>query len=204
MIISINPDNPQARYIDQVVDCLKKRGIIAYPTDTTYGVGCDIFNTKGIKRIYQIKQRDPRKPLSFICSDISEIAKYAHVSNLAFKLMKRHLPGPYTFVLDALRVVPALLTTKQRTVGIRIPDNNIVREIVRGLGCPLVTTSANVSGNETYQDPSFIQDDWGSMLDMVVDGGLLYGEPSTVISLRNDQVEVLRQGCGDTDWIHQL
>lgn len=204
MMISINPDNPQDRHIDQVVDCLKKGGIIAYPTDTIYGVGCDIFNKKGIKKIHQIKHRDPRKPLSFICSDLSEIAQYAHVSNLAFKLMKRHLPGPYTFVLDASRIVPDLLTTKQRTVGIRIPDNNIVREIVRGLGSPLVTTSANVSGDETYQDPSFIQDDWGAMLDIVVDGGLLYGDPSTVISLRNDKVEVLRQGCGDTDWIHQL
>ena len=204
MMISINPDNPQARHIDQVVECLKKGGIIAYPTDTIYGVGCDIFNKKGIQKIHQIKQRDPRKPLSFICSDLSEITKYAHVSNLAFKLMKRHLPGSYTFVLDALRTVPDLITTKQRTVGIRIPDNNIVREIVRGLGFPLVTTSANVSGDETYQDPSFIQDDWGAMLDIVVDVGLLYGEPSTVISLRNDEVEVLRQGCGDTDWIHQL
>ncbi len=204
MMISINPDNPQGRLIGQVVTCLEKDGVIAYPTDTIYGVGCNIFNKKGIKRIHQIKQRDQRKPFSFICSDLAQISQYAKVSNLAFKIMKRHLPGPYTFVLDATRVVPDLVTTKQRTVGIRIPDNNIAREIVTTLGHPLVTTSANVSGAEVYQDPSLIQDDWGAMLDMVVDGGLLYGDPSTVISLCDDKVEVLRQGCGATDWIHQL
>ncbi|MCD6527644.1 MAG: threonylcarbamoyl-AMP synthase [Desulfuromonas sp.] len=204
MMISINDQNPQPRYIQQVVDCLRKGGVIAYPTDTIYGFGCDIFNKKAIKKIYQLKQRDPKKPFSFICSDLSEISKYAQVSNMAFKIMKRHLPGPYTFVLDASRVVPDLLTTKQRTVGVRMPDNPIALEIVRVLGQPLVTTSANVTGDETYQDPSLIHDDWGNILDMVVDGGLVYGEPSTVISLRNDQIEVLRQGCGPTDWIHQL
>lgn len=204
MMISINEQNPQQRSIDKVVECLKNGGVIAYPTDTIYGVGCDIFNQKGIRKIYQIKQRDPRKPFAFICSELSEVARYAQVSNLAFKIMKRHLPGPYTFVLEASRIVPELLTTKQRTVGIRIPDNNIVLEIVRRLGQPLVTTSANIAGDETYQDPSLIHDDWGSQLDMVVDGGLLHGDPSTVISLRNDTIEVLRQGCGATDWIHQL
>nr|WP_320051093.1 L-threonylcarbamoyladenylate synthase [uncultured Desulfuromonas sp.] len=204
MMLSINPENPQQRYIDQVVSCLQRDGVIAYPTDTIYGVGCDIFNKKGIKKIYQLKRRDEKKPFSFICSDLSEIATYAHVSNMAFKIMKRHLPGPYTFVLEASRIVPDLVMTKQRTVGIRMPDNAITLEIVRQLGHPLVTTSANISGDETYQDPSLIHDDWGNHLDMVVDGGLLYGEPSTVISLCNDRVEILRQGCGPTDWIHQL
>ncbi|OQY19540.1 MAG: threonylcarbamoyl-AMP synthase [Desulfobacteraceae bacterium 4572_35.1] len=204
MMVSVNPHNPQPRLINKVVECLRSGGVIAYPTDTIYGVGCDIFNKKGIKKIHQLKQRDVRKPFSFICSDIAEISRYAHVSNMAFKIMKRHLPGPYTFVLDAARIVPDIIATKQRTVGVRIPDNNIVLEIVRALGQPIVTTSANVSGDETYQDPSLIQDDWGSLVDMVVDGGLLYGDPSTVISLRNDEIEVLRQGCGATDWIHQL
>jgi tRNA threonylcarbamoyl adenosine modification protein (Sua5/YciO/YrdC/YwlC family) len=204
MMISINPDNPQPRLIDQVVDCLKKGGVIAYPTDTIYGVGCDIFNPKGIKKIHQLKQRDAKKPLSFICADLSDIARYAKVSNLAFKIMKRHLPGAYTFILEATREVPALMTSKQRTVGVRIPNNAIVLEIVRSLGVPLVTTSANVSGAETYQDPSLIQDDWGNQLDLVVDGGLLYGDPSTVISLCDDKIVVVRQGCGETDWIHQL
>jgi tRNA threonylcarbamoyl adenosine modification protein (Sua5/YciO/YrdC/YwlC family) len=204
MLVSINPENPQARLIDRVVDCLKQGGVIAYPTDTTYGIGCDIFNKKGVKKIYQIKQRDPRKPFSFICADLSDVANYAQVSNFAFKIMKRNFPGPYTFVLEATRVVPDLLTTKQRTVGIRIPDNAIVMGIVRQLGHPLVTTSANMSDEDPFHDPTMIDEAMGKMLDMVVDGGILLGDPSTVISLIDDKIEVLRQGSGDTSWIHNL
>ena len=133
MVLSINPQNPQPRLIQRVVDCLKQGGVIAYPTDTTYGIGCDIFNKKGVKQIYQIKQRDPRKPFSFICADLSDASNYAHVSNFAFKVMKRHLPGPYTFVLEATRIVPDSLTTRQKTVGIRIPDDAIALAIVREL-----------------------------------------------------------------------
>lgn len=204
MLLTINPQNPQPRLISRAVETLKQGGVIGYPTDTTYGIGCDIFNKKGVKKIYQIKQRDPRKPFSFICADISDVANYAQVSNFAFKIMRRHLPGPYTFVLEATRVVPDLLTTKQKTVGIRIPDNPIALAIVRELGHPLVTTSANVSGEETYQDPQAIEDAMGRVLDLVIDGGMLLGEPSTVISLVDDRIEVLRQGCGDISWIHQL
>jgi tRNA threonylcarbamoyl adenosine modification protein (Sua5/YciO/YrdC/YwlC family) len=204
VLLTINPQNPQPRLISRVVETLKQGGVIGYPTDTTYGIGCDIFNKKGVKKIYQIKQRDPRKPFSFICADLSDVANYAQVSNFAFKVMRRHLPGPYTFVLEATRVVPDLLTTRQKTVGIRIPDNPIALAIVRELGHPLVTTSANVSGEETYQDPEQIEESMGHMLDMVVDGGMLLGEPSTVISLVDDRIEVLRQGCRDTSWIHQL
>ena len=204
MLLSINPENPQPRLIHRVVDCLKQGGVIAYPTDTTYGIGCDIFNKKGVKKIYQIKQRDPRKPFSFICADLSDVANYCQVSNFAFKTMRRNLPGPFTFVLEATRVVPDLLTTKQRTVGIRIPDNSIALSIVRELGHPLVTTSANVSGAEPYHDPMEIEEHLGKMFDFVIDGGILLGDPSTVISLVDDQVEVLRQGSGDTSWIHQL
>jgi tRNA threonylcarbamoyl adenosine modification protein (Sua5/YciO/YrdC/YwlC family) len=204
VLVTINPQNPQPRLISRVVETLKQGGVIGYPTDTTYGIGCDIFNKKGVKKIYQIKQRDPRKPFSFICSDLSDVANYAQVSNFAFKIMRRHLPGPFTFVLEATRIVPDLLTTRQKTVGIRIPDNPIALAIVRELGHPLVTTSANVSGEETYQDPEEIEESMGHMLDLVVDGGMLLGEPSTVISLVDDRIEVLRQGCGDTSWIHQL
>lgn len=204
MILNINPENPQPRLIHRVVESLKQGGVIAYPTDTTYGIGCDIFNKKGVKRIYQIKQRDPRKPFSFICADLSDVANYAQVSNFAFKTMKRNLPGPYTFVLEATRVVPDLLTTRQKTVGIRIPQNAIALAIVRELGHPLVTTSANLSGEETFDDPSLIEDSMGRMLDLVVDGGILPGDPSTVISLIDDKAEVLRHGSGDISWIHQL
>jgi tRNA threonylcarbamoyl adenosine modification protein (Sua5/YciO/YrdC/YwlC family) len=201
MLLPINAQDPQLRLLHRVVEYLKQGGVIAYPTDTVYGIGCDIFNKKGIKKIHQIKQRDPRKPFSFICSDLSEVSNYAQVSNFAFKLMKRHLPGPYTFVLEATRVVPDLLVTRQKTVGIRIPDNPIALGIVRELGHPLVTTSANVAGEGAIQDARDIQEQLGKMLDCVVDGGLLTGEPSTVISLVNDQPEVLRLGSGPIDWL---
>ncbi|OEU59270.1 MAG: threonylcarbamoyl-AMP synthase [Desulfuromonadales bacterium C00003094] len=204
MILSLNPENPQQRLIKQVVECLKQGGVIAYPTDTIYGLGCDIFNKKGVKKIYQIKQRDPRKPFSFICADLSDVSNYAQVSNFAFKIMKRYLPGPYTFVLEASRVVPDVLTTKQKTVGIRIPDNPIALSIVRELGHPIVTTSANVTGSESLCDPAVIEQQVGKQLDLVIDGGTLLGEESTVISLIDDKVEIFRQGSGDTSWIHQL
>lgn len=201
MFLSINPDNPQPRLIKQVVDCLKQGGVIIYPTDTTYGIGCDIFNRKGIKKIFQIKQRDKYKPFSFICNDLTEISNYAQVSNFAFKIMKRHLPGAYTFILDATKIVPDSLSTKQKTVGVRIPQNLICQAIVKELGHPLVTTSANTSGEDTPQDPRDIEDNMGHLVDFVIDGGISMQEASTVISLLSDQIEVLRQGSGDTSWI---
>jgi tRNA threonylcarbamoyl adenosine modification protein (Sua5/YciO/YrdC/YwlC family) len=204
MLLQINQENPQGRLISQVVEKLKQGGVIAYPTDTTYGIGCNIFNSRGIKNIYQIKQRDARKPFSFICSDLSDAANYAQVSNFAFKIMKRHLPGPYTFVLDATRVVPSTLTTRQKTVGIRIPADEIALAIVRELGHPLVTTSANLTGETPLHDPVEIEQSMGRMLDFVIDGGIRYGDPSTVISLIDDKIEVLREGCGDISWIDQL
>lgn len=203
MLLSINPENPQPRHITRVAECLRQGGVIVYPTDTIYGIGCDIFNRKGVKKIFQIKQRDSRKPFSFICSDLAEIANYAQVSNFAFKTMKRHLPGPYTFVLEASKIVPDALSTKQKTVGVRIPENAICRAIVKELGHPLVTTSANVSGEETPQDPALIDERMGRMVEMVIDGGITLGESSTVISLLDDRIEVLREGSGDTSWIEQ-
>ena len=204
MLLEINQENPQGRLIHQVVETLKQGGVIAYPTDTTYGIGCNIFNKRGVKNIYKIKQRDARKPFSFICSDLSDAANYAHVSNFAFKIMKRHLPGPYTFVLDATRVVPDNLTTRQKTVGIRIPADEIAMAIVRELGHPLVTTSANLTGETPLHDPAEIEKTMGRMLDIVIDGGIRFGDPSTVISLIDDHIEVLREGCGDISWIDQL
>ena len=201
MILSIYEENPQPRHIKRVAECLRQGGVIIYPTDTTYGIGCDIFNRKGVKKIFQIKQRDARKPFSFICSDLAEISNYAQVSNFAFKIMKRHLPGPFTFVLEATKIVPDSLSTKQKTVGVRIPGNSICQAIVKELGHPLVTTSANMSGEETPQDPVLIDEKMGRMVDMVIDGGIAISEASTVISLLNDEIEILRQGSGDTSWI---
>lgn len=201
MRLKINSENPQVRLVRHVVESLKQGGVVIYPTDTTYGLGCDIFNQKGIKKIYQIKQRDPKKPFSFICSDLAEVANYAHVSNFAFRILKRHLPGPYTFILEASKIVPAALTTRQKTVGIRIPDNEIARLIVTELGHPLVTTSANISGEDAIQDPEVIDTNMERMVDMIVDGGVSMGIESSVISLIDDRIEVLREGAGDLSWI---
>src|SRR5512137_2152126 len=140
MLLQINPHNPQPRLISQVAELLRNGGVVAYPTDTTYGIGCSIFIKRGLDRIYTLKQREKKKPFSFICADLSEVARYAKVSNYAFKLMKRLLPGPYTFVMDASSIVPDLVQTKQTTVGIRIPDNPICLALVRGLGHPIITT----------------------------------------------------------------
>ena len=201
MLVSVDPTNPQLRQINRIVEGLRQGNVIAYPTDTIYGLGCNIFNSKGIKRLYQLKQRDARKPFSFICSDMSDVANYCQVSNFAFRLMKRHLPGPYTFVLEATRQVPNLLVTKQKTVGIRIPDNPIVLSIVHELGHPMVTTSVNETGEEPLVDPVDIDEKFGRSLDMVVDGGVLLGDPSTVISVIDDTIEGLREGTADISWI---
>ena len=200
MLIAINHQNPQPRLIAQMVDTLKGGGIIAYPTDTTYGIGCSIFNKKGIERIYLLKQREKKKPFSFICSDLSEVARYAKVSNYAFKILKRHLPGPYTFFLDATSIVPDLLVTKQKTVGIRIPDNRICLALVKELGHPIITTSANLSGEEPIGDPFLVELNMGKQLDAVVDGGILSADVSSVVSLIGDSPQVLRHGVGDVSW----
>jgi len=197
MLVEINPDNPQPRLIAHVVKILKNGGVIAYPTDTTYGIGCSILNKKALERIYRIKKRERDKPLSFICSDLSEISHYAQVNNFAFKTMKRFLPGPYTFVLEASRSVPDLLLTRQKTVGIRIRDNAICLALVRDLGHPIVTTSANLSGEEPLGDPFLVEDELGTQLDLIVNGGLLSTAVSSVVSLEGDVPRVLRQGIGD-------
>lgn len=200
MLLAINPENPQMRLILRVKEVLERGGIISYPTDTTYGIGCSIFSKRGIERIYQLKRREKKKPFSFICADLSEVARYAKVSNFAFKTMKRLLPGPYTFVMDAASTVPDLLITRQKTVGIRIPDNRICLEIVRSLEHPIVTTSANRSGEEPIGDPQLIIDEMGNDLDLIIDGGILPADVSSVVSLIGDRPEVLRAGVGDVSW----
>jgi tRNA threonylcarbamoyl adenosine modification protein (Sua5/YciO/YrdC/YwlC family) len=200
MILEINPDYPQPHQISRVVESLKDGRVIAYPTDTTYGIGCSIFCKKSIEKIYLMKQRDRRKPFSVICSSLSEISQYARVSNSAFKIIKRYLPGPYTFVFEATREVPDLLLTRQKTVGIRIPDNRICCDLVTALGNPIITTSANLSGEEPEGDPRRIADTFGSQLDFVIDGGILATDVSSVVSLIGAVPEVLRIGLGDVSW----
>lgn len=199
----INSDNPQLRLISQVVEQLRQGAVICYPTDTGYGIGCDIFNQKAVKRIYQIKQRPQDKPFSFMCADLKDLSEYCHVSNTAYRLMKKNLPGAYTFILPTLKIVPKILITRQKTVGIRVPDNNICRALIQELGNPILTTSAaTVDEGLSLTEAFEIQERLGKQLDMIIDGGAVYPTPSTIISLVNDEIEILRQGKGDTTNFH--
>ena len=191
MIFSINPDNPQQRLIERVVETLDRGGLIAYPTDTFYGIGCDLYNKKGIQRIYQLKKRPLKQPFSIICDSLKGIAAYAKVSDFAYKTMKRLLPGPYTFILEGTKLVPKIMLTKRKTVGIRVPANNICLAIVQTLGRPIITTSAG------YEDPHTINEAYSKALDIIINGGTLYPNPSSVISLVGGVTEVIREGKGD-------
>jgi tRNA threonylcarbamoyl adenosine modification protein (Sua5/YciO/YrdC/YwlC family) len=198
MILRINPQNPQKRLIDKVAGILREGGVMAYPTDTIYGFGCDIFSKKAIQRIYQIKKRNRQKPFSFICSDLKNISQYAQVTNAAYKIMKRCLPGPYTFILPGSKLVPKIMLTKRKTVGIRVPNNNISLAIVKSLDHPIISTSVGLSGGEILTDPLQIEERFGSQIDLTIDGGILANQPSSIISLLDDQVEIIREGLGDT------
>ncbi len=197
MLLKINPQNPPQRLIDRVVEILNQGGIIAYPTDTYYGIGCDIMNKKAISRIYQIRQRKKAKPFSFVCSDLKNISHYAKVSNYAYKTMRRLLPGPYTFILSGSRQVPKMMLTKRKTAGIRVPNNLICIKLVEGLGRPILSASAKSPDNVEMGDPSLIHDYFGKRLDVVIDGGTVPGQPSSVVSLFDDTPEIIRKGIGD-------
>ncbi len=197
MLLEINPLNPQPRLMDQVVDILKKGGTIAYPTDTYYGIGCDIYNKKAIQKIYQLRQRDKNNPFSFICSDLKNISDYAKVSNFAYKNMRRLLPGPYTFVMEGSKLVPKIMLTKRKTAGIRVPDNIICLELVRQLGNPILSTTAATPDGDIFEHPSLIADYFKNRIDAVIDGGPVPMEPSSVVSLFADSPEILRRGLGD-------
>jgi len=197
MLIEINPQNPQDRLITKFVEILKKGGVIVYPTDTHYGIGCDIMNKKAIERIYQLKQRDKSKPFSFICSGLKNISLYAKVSNYAYKTMRRLLPGPYTFILEGSKLVPKIMLTNRKTAGIRVPDNSICLALVNKLGNPIITTSATMPDGTILHDASLIHDYFGPRIDAVIDGSVVPVRPSSVISLINDIPEIIRKGIGD-------
>ena len=200
MLIKIYPENPNIRHIHQVVECLRDGGIVIYPTDTVYGIGCDIFKHKAVERIAQLKGIRPDKAnFSFICYDLSHIADFTkHISNPIYKLMKRTLPGPFTFILNSSSNVPKLFESKKKTVGIRIPDNMIARQIVNELGNPIMSTS--VKGEEenieTIMDPELIHEHYEDLVDIVIDGGYGGIEPSTIVDCTQDEYEILRQGKG--------
>jgi tRNA threonylcarbamoyl adenosine modification protein (Sua5/YciO/YrdC/YwlC family) len=197
MIISINPQNPQKRLIKRVVEVLEKGGLIGYPTDTIYGLGCDLFKPEALIKIQRIKKMDKKKPLSFICADLKEISRYAFVSDYAYKVMRRLLPGPYTFILKATKLVPKIVMTKQKTVGIRIPDNKICLALVKELGHPIISTSIYKPDESLYNDPHEIEERFGKELDLVIDGGVIVAEHSTIVDLSEDLPKVIRKGKGD-------
>jgi tRNA threonylcarbamoyl adenosine modification protein (Sua5/YciO/YrdC/YwlC family) len=199
MLINIHPDNPQPRLIRQVVEVLNKGGVVIYPTDTIYGLGCDIFNQKAVERICRIKGVDPQKAqLSIICDDLSDLSKYARQTTTpVYRLLKQYLPGPYTFILEASREVPRILKTKKDTIGIRIPDNVIAQSIVKELGHPILTTTLPGEYVEEYTDPEMIFEKFGNQVDLVIDGGAGGSVPSTIVDLTTDEPTVIREGAGE-------
>jgi tRNA threonylcarbamoyl adenosine modification protein (Sua5/YciO/YrdC/YwlC family) len=201
MLLRIHPENPQPRLINQVVECLKDGGVIIYPTDTIYGLGCDIKQAKAIEKICQIKNMDPQKAqLSFICSDLSHLSEYSKsIDTPLYRMLKNYLPGPYTFILPASKQVPKILQSKKSTIGLRVPDNNICQQILTMLGNPILSTSLPGEMLEDYTDPEIIYDRFENLVDFVIDGGIGGMTPSTIVDCTTDEWTILRQGLGD--WV---
>lgn len=199
MLIHIHPDNPQPRLITQIVEVLKRGGIIVYPTDTIYGLGCDILQPKAVERICRIKGVDPQKAnLSFICYDLSDVSKYAkQLDTPVYRTLKQYLPGPFTFILEASKQVPKILKTKKDTVGIRVPNNKIARCIVHELGNPILSASLPGEFVEEYTDPERIHERFEKLVDVVIDSGIGGITPSTIIDYSKGEAEITRQGAGE-------
>mgnify|MGYP000441468847 CR=1 FL=1 len=200
MLLKINPDNPEGRKIRQAVEILEEGGVIIYPTDTVYGLGCDIYNSKAVDRICRLRGLDPVKArLSFICKDISQVAEFTQqIDNTTFRLMKKHLPGPFTFVLNSSNQVPKLFKNRKRTVGIRVPENNITQALVEELGRPILTASLKNDDEivEYFTDPQDIYEDFKKQVELVIDGGIGSNHPSTVVDCTGSEPIVLREGTG--------
>ena len=202
-LLKIHPENPEQRKIAKVVEVLREGGVVIYPTDTIYGIGCDIFNQRAVERVCQIKGvKVDKTQLSFICQDISHISEYVkNLSTPVFKVMKKVLPGPYTFLLESSTKVPKIINAKKKTVGIRVPDHNIPRMLVDQLGHPIITTS--IHDDDTIKayttDPEEIYEKFKNLVDIVIDGGMGNNVPSTVVDCTGDVFEVVRQGAGDLD-----
>ena len=197
MLLEINPRHPEPRKISQALAVLERGGLIAYPTDTVYGLGCDLMNKQAIERLYVVKGMQKNKSLAFICHDLSDIAKYAVVDNWAYRILRHNLPGPYTFILPATREVPKMVLSKQKTVGIRVPDHPVVTTLARELGRPIISSTAAPPGEDAMIDPSEIDDRF--KLDLVLDGGVCGITPTTVVDLSEGQVQIVREGAGPID-----
>jgi tRNA threonylcarbamoyl adenosine modification protein (Sua5/YciO/YrdC/YwlC family) len=198
VLLPINPEHPEPRKIQRALEVLEKGGLIAYPTDTVYGLGCDLMNKSAIERLYQVKSMHKQKNLAFICHDLSDISKYAVVDNSTYRTLRRHLPGPYCFILEATREVPKMVLTKQKTVGIRVPNHPVVTTLARELGRPIISSTAAFPGEDPLIDPTEIRDRF-KVLDLVLDAGAGGSVPTTVIDLSGGHAVVVREGAGPVD-----
>lgn len=197
MILQINATHPQPRQIAKVAEILRSDGVIIYPTDTVYGLGCDIHSKKAIDKVRRIKKLDEKRPLSFVFADLKSISQYAQVEDSDYKVLRRYLPGPYTFVLKATRLVPRIVLTKRNEVGIRIPDNKVCQALVTELGNPILSSSVRLPDDQLLWDPREIERIFKGQVELVIDGGMFMPAPSSVISLVEGAPVVIREGKGD-------
>jgi tRNA threonylcarbamoyl adenosine modification protein (Sua5/YciO/YrdC/YwlC family) len=200
--VQINWQNPQVRWINRAVEILHNGGLVAYPTDSRYGLGCDIFQKGAIERIYQIKKFDYQHPFSLIFPDLKNLSHFAHIDTPKYKILKRCLPGPYTFILDATREIPKVMLNKRRTIGIRIPDSPIVLALTRALQNPIVNSSVPSEDELELNDPEKIEKVIGHAVDIILDGGVIISEPSTVFDLTGTEPILIRQGKGDPSLVY--
>lgn len=196
MIVEWNPERPKKKVTELILRTMQEGGVIAYPTDTHYGIGCDLFNIRSIRKLYTMKRLDPKRALSIICRDMKDISTYAVLSDFSFDIVKWYLPGPFTFVLKARKIIPKLLMTDRKEVGVRIPAHPVPVGIAALCGRPVINTSARIAGEEVMTDPREIEKTFGENLSLVVDGGILVSDPSTVVRLADDAPELLREGKG--------
>jgi tRNA threonylcarbamoyl adenosine modification protein (Sua5/YciO/YrdC/YwlC family) len=197
VILQLNPLHPQPRHVARVAEILRNDGVIVYPTDTVYGLGCNIHSKKALDRVRRIKRMDNKRHLSFVFSDLKTISLYAQVTDAAYKILRRYLPGPYTFVLKATRLVPRIVLSNKNEVGIRIPDNRICQALVAEMGNPILSSSVRLPDDQLLDDPKEIDRMYKGQVDLVIDGGVFLPEPSSVIRLMEDVPEILREGKGD-------
>ncbi|OGY41109.1 MAG: threonylcarbamoyl-AMP synthase [Candidatus Buchananbacteria bacterium RBG_13_39_9] len=196
MVLKINPQDPEVKKIQQAAGILKNGGLVVYPTDTIYGLGCDIFNKPAITKIYQLKKREKQKPLSILCFDLKQASQYALIPDYSFRIMKQNLPGPFTFILKAKSITPENFLAQNKTVGIRIPDNKICLELAKQLNNPIITTSLNISGEQVMTSPGQLSLEMKNKIDLIIDAGFLPQEASTVVDLTQLPPQIIRQGKG--------
>jgi tRNA threonylcarbamoyl adenosine modification protein (Sua5/YciO/YrdC/YwlC family) len=200
MILQIDPIRPEPRRIERVAEILRSDGVIIYPTDTVYGLGCDMNSKKALEKVRRIKRMDSKRPLSFVFADLKQIALYAQVTDNAYRILRRFLPGPYTFILKATRLVPRIVLTKRDEVGIRIPDNLVCLGLVSKLGNPILSSSVRLPDDQLLDDPREIDKVYKGRVELVIDGGTFLPEPSSIISLLDDEPVVIREGKGDVSF----